>query len=107
MADKHYKIIVPKAGAADSQGLTVKLYEHNEIVKADSKWLSDLMAVFVENAWAIETKMDAPEDVELVRARNDDGSFIGDDPDTPENEAWVEKPKKTTKKRGRTKKKVD
>lgn len=107
MANKHYKIIVPKAGAADGQGLTVRLYELNEIVKADSKWLSDLMAVFLENGWAIETKMDAPEDVELVRARNDDGSFKGDDPETLENEAWVEKPKKTTRKRGRAKTKVD
>ena len=23
------------------------------------------------------------------RARNDKGQFVGDDPDTPENEAWV------------------
>lgn len=26
-----------------------------------------------------------------VRARKDDGSFVADDPNTPENEAWVEK----------------
>lgn len=31
--------------------------------------------------------------VEMVRARNKDGHFIKDDPTTPENEAWVEKPK--------------
>lgn len=30
--------------------------------------------------------------IEKVRARNDKGSFIPDDPSTPENEAWVEKP---------------
>jgi|TARA_R110001592_G_scaffold30104_3_gene108178 hypothetical protein len=30
---------------------------------------------------------------EKVRARNDKGNFIPDDPSTPENEAWVEKPK--------------
>ena len=30
---------------------------------------------------------------ETVRARNDKGNFIPDDPSTPENEAWVEKPK--------------
>jgi len=107
MADKHYKIIVPKAGAADDKGLTVKLYQLDEIIKADSEWLSDLMAVFVNNGWAIEVKIDAPEEVELVRARNDNGSFKPDDPKTPENEAWVEKPKKTTKKRGRPKKEVE
>jgi len=30
--------------------------------------------------------------VEMVRARNEDGHFVKDDPSTPENEAWVEKP---------------
>ena len=30
---------------------------------------------------------------EMVRARNDHGHYIADDPSTPENEAWVEKPK--------------
>ena len=32
---------------------------------------------------------------EKVRARNDKGNFVPDDPSTPENEAWVEKPKVT------------
>lgn len=27
----------------------------------------------------------------LVRARNELGQFIPDDPSTPENEAWIEK----------------
>jgi hypothetical protein len=31
-----------------------------------------------------------PVDVELVRARNADGTYVGDDPATPANEAWVE-----------------
>ena len=26
----------------------------------------------------------------LTRARNDKGHYIADDPDTPENEAWVD-----------------
>ena len=35
----------------------------------------------------------APEpEPEMVRARDEDGQFIGDDPATPENEAWVEAP---------------
>jgi hypothetical protein len=52
------------------------------------------------------------EEVELVRARDDRGHFISDDPTTPENEAWVEKPKKKeakktpSKKKGRPRKKV-
>ena len=28
---------------------------------------------------------------DLERARNDKGHFVADDPDTPENEAWVKK----------------
>lgn len=30
--------------------------------------------------------------VEMVRARSEEGHFLKDDPSTPENEAWVEKP---------------
>jgi hypothetical protein len=32
------------------------------------------------------------EDTVLIRARNEDGTFIADDPSTPENEAYVEVP---------------
>jgi hypothetical protein len=32
--------------------------------------------------------------VEKVRARGPKGKFLADDPSTPENEAWVEKPKR-------------
>jgi len=42
--------------------------------------------------------------VEMIRARNKDGHFIKDDPTTPENEAWVEKPK--AKKKPAAKKKA-
>tara|TARA_R100001463_G_scaffold122094_1_gene178491 strand:- start:309 stop:566 length:258 start_codon:yes stop_codon:yes gene_type:complete len=31
------------------------------------------------------------EEVEMVRARNEKGHYIADDPDTPENEAWTAK----------------
>jgi hypothetical protein len=36
-------------------------------------------------------------DVVKVRARDEKGGFIGDDPSTPENEAWVETPVKVKK----------
>lgn len=42
--------------------------------------------------------------VEMVRARNEDGHFIKDDPKTEENESWVEKPK--VKKKAVAKKKA-
>ena len=108
MAEKQYKIIVPKAGASDETGMSVRLYQLDEMVKANSAWLDELMQVFVRNGWAAETKVTEPEETKMVRARNDDGQYVADDPETPENEAWVEQPvKKTTKKRGRPKKKVD
>ena len=45
---------------------------------------------------------------EMVRARNDKGHYIADDPSTPENESWVEKPKKKAapKKKAPAKKKA-
>jgi len=45
--------------------------------------------------------------VEKVRARTKKGHFVKDDPNTPENEAWVEKPKKApAKKKAPVKKKT-
>ena len=45
---------------------------------------------------------------EMVRARNDQGHYIADDPKTEINEAWVEKPKKQAapKKKAPAKKKT-
>jgi hypothetical protein len=45
---------------------------------------------------------------EMVRARSDKGHYISDDPSTPENEAWVENPKKKAapKKKAPAKKKT-
>tara|TARA_R110000782_G_scaffold40954_2_gene94346 strand:+ start:1432 stop:1662 length:231 start_codon:yes stop_codon:yes gene_type:complete len=40
---------------------------------------------------------EAPVVMETVRARNEDGHFVKDDPSTPANEAWVEKPKAVKK----------
>ena len=42
--------------------------------------------------------------VEEVRARNENGHFVADDPATPENEAWTKKPK--AKKKAAPKKKT-
>jgi len=43
--------------------------------------------------------------VEEVRARDENGHFIADDPATPENEAWTKKPK--AKKKSSSKKKTN
>jgi hypothetical protein len=36
--------------------------------------------------------VDEPVASESVRAHNVDGTFVADDPETPENEAWVDEP---------------
>lgn len=57
----------------------------------------------VKNAQeAVEKGFDAA--VEMVRARTEEGHFVKDDPSTPKDEAWVEKPK--AKKKPATKKKT-
>jgi len=97
---KNYKIIVPKVGASNELGTEVKLYQHSEVIEAAEDWQEKTMQVFVDNGWAMELKDDAPNmtsepvavevvDDEPVRARNEKGQLLGDDPTTPEvNEAW-------------------
>ncbi len=113
MAKPKYRIIVPKAGAADEFGATAKLYPVDEIVEPAEDWQDDVMKTFVANGWATEVKVDAPDEVaeEPKRARNEDGTLIGDDPDTPDvNEAWeggeAPKTKKKATKKKATKKKA-
>ncbi len=40
--------------------------------------------------WLLEQGI-VMDEKEVERARNDKGHFIADDPETPENEAWVKK----------------
>ena len=114
MANKKFKILVPKPVAVDEQGLEVKLMTADSVVEADSDVMSANMQTFVENGWAIEVKMDSVDEtveveaeVEPKRARNEKGQLVGDDPDTPDvNEAYTTKTvkKSAPKKRGRPKK---
>ncbi len=116
MANKVYKMIVPKPGAANKDGNEVRLYAHDEVIEAKEDWQGEVMETFVANGFAMEVKMDSVEqtadiesDVEPKRARNEKGQLVGDDPDTPEiNEAWeggkAPAKKKTTKKKATTKK---
>ena len=57
------------------------------ISKDDSISISDILD-FVNGSVAEEVEV---EETEVVRARNDKGHYISDDPDTPENEAWTTK----------------
>ena len=105
MANKSFKIVVPKVGATNELGTESKLYVHNEVVEAKEEWQQSLMEAFVQNNWAMEIKVEDTSDLETtepVRARNDKGHYVPDDPDTPDvNEAYEGgvAPKKTTKKK--------
>ena len=111
---KKYKIIVPKPCAVDEDGLQVELMKADDIVDASSDVMKASMEAFVENGWAMEVKVDAPDEtidveaeVKPKRARNKKGQLKGDDPSTPDvNEAWEggKAPKKTTKKKTTAKK---
>ena len=55
------------------------------ISRDDSVSISDILD-FVNGSVSEEI-----EETEMVRARNERGHYIADDPDTPENEAWTTK----------------
>ena len=52
---------------------------------------------FVTDVPELEALMSGKATVETVRARNEKGHYIADDPDTPENEAWTSKVVKKVK----------
>jgi len=57
------------------------------ISKDDSVSISDILD-FVNGSVVEEVEV---KETEMVRARNERGHYIADDPDTPENEAWTTK----------------
>ena len=62
----------------DQYGAVLAEYVHGEWHSKDPAVLEFIM------------EQDKPE-TEMVRARNDKGHYIADDPDTPKNEAWTNK----------------
>ena len=110
-----FKIIVPKPASSNEKGTDVRLYKANEIIHSAGQWQDEVMDAFIANGWAMEVKVDSPEEIvqveaevkEVKRARNEKGQLKGDDPSTPNvNEAWEggKAPKKTTAKKKTTKK---
>ena len=57
------------------------------ISKDDSVSISEILD-FVNGSVTEEVEV---EETEMVRARNEKGHYISDDPNTPENEAWTTK----------------
>ena len=72
----------------DNKVIAEKERGHGDwISKDDSVSISDILD-FVNGSVAKEVEV---QETEMVRARNEKGHYIADDPDTPENEAWTAK----------------
>ena len=77
-------------------GITVKdkyfaegeFIEAKDIPQKSIKWLIEQGTLVKITKAEKEKKL---QEASKVRARNDKGHFIADDPNTEENEAWVEK----------------
>jgi|TARA_R110001592_G_scaffold178030_1_gene418591 hypothetical protein len=117
---KQYKIVRPKPCIVDEATRKLELQPVGTIIDANSDLMKANMERFESMGWAIELKMDSPEETieveaevkEVKRARNDEGHLVGDDKSTPDvNEAWEGgeapvKPKKKTAVKKTTKKKT-
>ncbi len=68
------------------------LSDKNKVVaqKVNGDWATkdDSVSIFTILDFVKDAEV---EEVEMVRARNEKGHYIADDPDTPENEAWTTK----------------
>jgi len=68
------------------------LSDANKVIaqKINGDWVSkdDSVSIFTILDFVKDAEV---EETEMVRARNEKGHYIADDPDTPENEAWTTK----------------
>ena len=68
------------------------LSDSNKVIaqKVNGDWANkdDSISIFTILDFVKDAEV---EEVEMVRARNEKGHYIADDPDTPENEAWTTK----------------
>jgi len=73
------------------KGIVQLLQQTDVSVNMLNHWLQCVRFVGEMKTKELERSLNG--ETELVRARNEKGHYVADDPDTPENEAWVEKPK--------------
>ena len=80
---------------SDKDKGVVQLLQQNLVsVNMLEHWLQCVRFVGEMKTRELEKSLNGVAEVaEMARARNEKGHYIADDPDTPENEAWVEKPK--------------
>ena len=71
---------------------TKVLSDKNKVIaeNINGDWVSkdDSVSIFTILDFVKDAEV---EETEMVRARNEKGHYIADDPDTPENEAWTAK----------------
>ena len=71
---------------------TKELSDKNKVIaeNINGDWVSkdDSVSIFTILDFVKDAEV---EETEMVRARNEKGHYIADDPDTPENEAWTAK----------------
>ena len=90
-------------GSANMYGSETRMYVAGEQLITDAPWQQALADNFIAAGLARETKVVSPTETKenaAERARNADGTLIGDDPTTPDvNEAWKggKSPKKSKK----------
>mgnify|MGYP006263804785 CR=1 FL=1 len=79
-------------GVANRLGSQTRTYHEGEELSNSEDWEQARNANFMERGLAEETKVVKPTEAKVTtptRARNADGTLIGDDPTTPDvNEAW-------------------
>ena len=77
---------------SDKDKGVVQLLQQTDVsVNMLNHWLQCVRFVGEMKTRELEKSLNG--ETEIVRARNEKGHYVADDPDTPENEAWVEKPK--------------
>ena len=86
------RMIRQAVGVANGLGSQTRTYYEGEELSNSEDWEKARNANFMERGLAEETKVIKPNETKVStpkRARNADGTLIGDDPSTPDvNEAW-------------------
>ena len=86
------RMIRQAVGVANGLGSQTRTYHEGEELSNAHDWEKARNANFMERGLAEETKVIKPTETKVsapTRARNADGTLIGDDPSTPDvNEAW-------------------
>ena len=78
--------------------IVVNMGQHVEDINKNVVASKDADGNWVTEIEKIKTIL-APTETVKVRARNDKGHYVKDDPDTPENEAWTTKVIKKVKRK--------